>query len=195
MDNNKYFVSRQNYSAIEGNMREVEIAIGGAGAAGADMLPTSFPGLGEGYEFNDPREALKAARFIWRAWVAVNHEIDVSVIIPTTNLVFHPPSNPLLDAWAQAEYEKLVKCDRCGKITDGDPYVLFDVDDVRFCSSVCAKEYHQENTEWAWCSRCDNDTEATHVLNYEDVEIFLCDHCASAFELGQAYPKTTLEVL
>ncbi len=222
-ESGKYFVSRQNYIFSPANERTVEITVGGAEHAGPDMLATSFADLGESHVFHDPRDALRAARHIALAWVAVDDEIEVSVYVwkPWKTLNHEGKScihiqNPgpdvrrtgkQLDEWAKAEYEKLVKCDQCRKIIDGDPFVLFDADDVFFCSPACAEDYQQENTEWAWCSRCDNDVEATHVLNtkrmlstnndpfHEDVEIFLCDHCAGAFELGQAYPKTLLEVL
>lgn len=190
--NEKYFVSRQNYCSSPANERVVEIAIGGVDYAGPDMLTASFADLGEGNEFADPREALKAARNICLGWVAVNHEIEVSIVIMGSDLDGHQ-TGKRLDEWAETEYEKLVKCDQCGQVVGGDPYVLFEVDYISFCSNYCAEEYEAQRR--AWCSRCDNDAEATHVLNHGDVETFLCDHCTGAFKLGQAYPKTALEVL
>lgn len=192
--NKKYFVSRQNYSATEGIIRKVEIAVGGLDHAGPDMYPISFSAMGEGHEFNDPKEALRAARLILWAWLAVNHKIEISIVIMGGDLDDHP-SSAQLDEWANTERKKLTKCDQCRKVIGGDPYVLFDVDDVRFCSEVCAEDYQQENAEWGWCSRCDNDVKATHLLDEGEVEIFLCDHCTGAFELGQAYPKAVLEAL
>src|SRR5512146_1250294 len=65
----KWFVSRQMYWGVsDADASVVEIAAGGRDFANADMLAPRYRGAGEGKEYSDPREALKAARAVCAAW-------------------------------------------------------------------------------------------------------------------------------
>lgn len=69
----RWFVSRQDYWGEE-NPLAVEIAAGGLNYANADMLCVAYARLGEGEEYEDPREAAALLAEV----VATQEEIGAS---------------------------------------------------------------------------------------------------------------------
>ena len=148
----RYFISRQLQWMTGSNV--VEIAAGGLDYSGPDML--SDPGniygpLGDMLETSDPREALKAAFAIRKAWheelraaacadPEISDEIHIEVgynldmITPTEN-----PTDEQLHEWAQMEWEAAPKCYWCNEVIE-EPYRIPEIDeiDVQFCSEWCA---------------------------------------------------------
>lgn len=139
----KWFVSRQSYWGIdpEDGQYTVEIASGGSDYANPDMLVPQFPG--EGQEYNDPREAVRVAIDICKAWreeapylaefIGVAHGYTGGNTIP-----FEQGEFAELVAWGEELYEELEKCDRCGDlIDDRNKVTLYDYEGS-FCSEQCA---------------------------------------------------------
>jgi hypothetical protein len=133
----KFYVSRQNY--YYSGEHVVEITSGGADYAGADMYTPHYDG--EGCEYEDPREAVKTAIEIRDSWKADRPDLEISIAAGCTGgmgLELEPQEDDeALIAWAEVRYQKLPKCDRCGKVLPEEHYV---VEDEKFCSEYCAKE-------------------------------------------------------
>lgn len=134
-----FFVSRQHYYYSGEHI--VEIATGGCDYAGSDMLATKYSG--EGCEYDDPREAVKAAIEIRDAWKADKPKLEIEIAAGSTGgmgIELEPQdSDEELVAWAEKAYEKLPKCDRCGKPLGKEHYTLKETDE-KFCSEFCAEE-------------------------------------------------------
>lgn len=137
-----YFVSRQKYWP-EGTPM-VEIALGGLDYANPDMLMPKYKNLGEGKEYNDPREAAEAAIQIVRAWrkdgekrAMVAHGCTGGMTMP-----FDPCTIKELQKWADELYEKLPKCDGCGGILPEvrNRFGHHFSDGYPFCSERCAEK-------------------------------------------------------
>lgn len=137
-----YYVSRQNYWP-EGELF-VEIASGGLNYANADMLGTKFPHLGEGKEFNDPREAVEAALAIKNEWQKLTDE-EVNVGMGNTmgfTQPFDADTEENLRARAEAIWTKLDKCAHCGELlpAKGARYGCPDLGEYDCCSEYCAEK-------------------------------------------------------
>ncbi len=159
MTSQAWFVSRQCYFP-DGDL-VVEIAGGGLDFSNPDMLGVIFPELGEGIEYTDPREALKAALAIRDAWniclekgreedrCRVEHGYTGGYTMP-----FHSePTDEELQEWADKEWESLPKCEKCGDLMpeSGEHYALFPEDEWRYCSQVCLEETLPKPS---WCDEC-----------------------------------------
>ena len=130
----KYFVSRQVYWPDGDHV--VEIASGGCDYANPDMLVPHYPG--EGQEYDDPREALKAAFAIRDAWkdCRIEHGFTGGYTMPFSD----EPTDQELTDWAKAEYDSIPKCPICGEPYDpSNAYYLVDYgNDETYCSEYCA---------------------------------------------------------
>ena len=175
-----YYVSRA-IGLIAGTNGHVVITKGEP-RSGSSLGMVIYNDQGEGEAYSDPRAASRAAMRVLEAW-----QNDLVAILT-------PDATKPLGTWAEDEYQSLPKCSWCSAIIEGHPTVLFDVDNVAFCGPSCSGQY-ERNNKHAWCDRCDHDVEATHALDEEEMEMFLCSHCAGSFELGQCYPKAALKVL
>lgn len=139
----KYFVSRQNYWGVEPEEGTVvEIAAGGLDFANPDMLVPKWKNLGEGQEFSDPREAVACAIKICQAWRLAGEE-NAKIACGFTGgntLPFEPKAIEELEAWAEATYEKLPKCDCCGMLLGKETYGHEYSDGYPFCSEYCSEK-------------------------------------------------------
>lgn len=149
MNRNEYYVSRQVY--YYSREQVVEVAVGGLDYAGSDMLVSKY--AGEGCEYSDPREAVEAACRIAREWRAdagdVRPPFEIHVAFGYTGgcgMELEPSTFAEARAWAQARWEELPKCDRCGEpITEGEGWRLTDFpSDERFCREYCAEMAAQD---------------------------------------------------
>lgn len=154
-----WFLSRQHYWP-DGDLA-VEIAKGGLDYANPDMLGTIFPELGEGVEYTDPREALKAALAVRDAWnvclekdreedrCRVEHGYTGGYTMPFSSY----PTDKELQEWAEKEWESLPKCVKCGELMPegGEYYAVEYGDEPRFCSQVCLEESLPKPI---WCDGC-----------------------------------------
>jgi hypothetical protein len=140
----KYFVSRQCYWP-EGDLM-VEIAVGGLDYANPDQMVDRFSSLGEGCEFDDPREAVESAVDVLNAWrkLSPSEEINIGYGFTGGNtLPFEPSTIEECQAWAEERYEKLPKCDECGELIGKEEFTT----DFggSFCREYCAdKNYARE---------------------------------------------------
>ncbi len=139
-----WFVSRQCYWGVEEDEANVvEIALGGLDYANADMLCEKYEGEGE--EYRDPREAIKAALKIAEQWKKDQSDLTIGVAHGCTGgmtMPFEASEVEELQKWADEQYEKLPKCDQCGELIE-TKYTLAE-DDVEFCSEYCAEQYQAE---------------------------------------------------
>jgi len=146
----KWFVSRQCYWGVDDEDRNVvEIAAGGLDYANADMLVARWSNLGEGGEYTDPREALKAAKSVRDAWIAVAPDDQVHIEVGATGGYTMPftmhPTDKQLDQWATTAWIVAPKCDRCGEVLPEAFFVMSDgVSDDKFCSERCAEMSYED---------------------------------------------------
>jgi hypothetical protein len=132
-----WHVSRQSY--YYSRLQIVEIAAGGIDMSGADTLCSAYQTLGEGKDFKDPQEAVEAAIAIARAWrknepgkrIVIGHGCTGGM-----GMELEPCTIPGARKWAEEAYEKLSKCDRCGKILP-ENYYTDDFGESKFCSDRC----------------------------------------------------------
>jgi hypothetical protein len=144
----KYFLSRQAY--YYSGLLIVEIAAGGLDYSGADMLVEKYKHLGEGQEFNDPREAVEAAIAIARAWrkdelgkrIVIGHGHSMGM-----GLEFEGCSFKAALAWAKETYEKLEKCCMCGDLLP-DEYYTDEFGDAKFCSERCVERNAEDQAKF-----------------------------------------------
>ena len=141
----KYFVSRQCYWG-EDDPYMVEIAKGGIDYANADMLGVKYAKLGEGSEYDDPREAVKAALAIAKQWRLDDPSESINVGCGYTggnSIPFEPSDEDELNEWANKEYDSIPKCTQCGdplpKEYYYDPFIGDDPD-YRYCSEYCTEQ-------------------------------------------------------
>ncbi|MEA3427845.1 MAG: hypothetical protein U9Q84_01215 [Thermodesulfobacteriota bacterium] len=124
----------------------VEISEGGWDYVNPDALSAKYPGEFE--EYKDPREALKTAIKIVKAWKKDKPEAKIGIATGYTGgytMPFEPQSLKELNQWAQEEASRLPKCARCGKILESiDSDLYIDDSDDLFCSAFCADETYCE---------------------------------------------------
>jgi len=147
----KWFVSRQHYWH-SGDL-VVEIAGGGLDYANADMLCDKYPKLGEGQEYDDPREAVRAAIAIRDAWNKDESEtarVEAGFTGGWSMPFEEEPTDEDLIAWAQKEWESIPKCPGCGEPMYSDErYGHQFTDEYEFCSQSCAeKDYEAIMADW-----------------------------------------------
>ena len=142
-----YFVSRQAYWP-EGK-KVVEVVSGGRNYANPGMLVAKFKG--EGIEYNDPREAAKAAIEILKAWNEVCPICNATLSCGSTGgntLPLDEVSVEELLNWAEEEYAELPKCAKCGDILGDEVCYSFAIgEEEKFCSESCAMSYGEEDEQ------------------------------------------------
>jgi hypothetical protein len=141
-----YYVSRQVYWP-EGQ-HVVEIAPG-LNHASADMLTALYKRLGEGQEFDDPREAAEAAILVRRQW-AKDSAKRVGLSFGDADLGWEAWTQKKLLAWADKMHEKVPKCDWCGEVLGskrGDRWQHQDFPDETFCSERCIEKMLEEQAK------------------------------------------------
>lgn len=141
-----WIVNRQHYYA---GTNAVEIAYGGWDYCGSDMLKTAFSQEGE---YQDPIEAVKAARQVKEQW---EKSLGEPVLIAAgctggflTELEAQE-DGPWLDEWAQHAARNLKRCDRCGSVLGkpADRWLMpgsTDADEGLFCSQNCAELTYED---------------------------------------------------
>lgn len=149
---NKWFVSRQCYWGVgPEDCSVVEIAVGGLDYTNPDMLVDRWAKLGEGQEYTDPREALKAAKLIRDAWKTAESDDMVHIEVGATGGYTMPfaehPTDEQLDQWALAAWNVAPKCDRCGEPLSDEGFFTSAFSDDKFCSDNCADSAYAELTE------------------------------------------------
>lgn len=153
-----YFVSRQSYWP-SGDL-VVEIAAGGLEYSNPDMLVEKYPELGEGKEYTDPREAVKAALAIRDAWNKDSDEpcrIETGFTYGMTWPFEECPSDENLVKWAEEAWDRVPKCPSCEQplpSNERDRY-WHDLSGDEFCSSKCVEEDHANCVKW--CAEMDVD--------------------------------------
>lgn len=167
-----YYVTRQAY--FYSGCDAVEIADGETvDVVGTNCLFPRFLKLGEGKKFDNPRDALKAAIRIARAWdrpIAINSWRGYGGEGEVVERPFQ-----LLD-WLHMEERRKIPCERCGKKIH-----LFDAvsghrqyEDLKFCSEHCAAyysddwlyEYDYDDPAY-WDDMEDDDLDDDDSLTYE----------------------------
>ena len=145
----KLFVSRQIYWGVEeSDSHTVEIASGGRDYSNPDMLVAKYPGEGE--EYTNPIEAVKAAIAIATAWKKDCPKLKINIAHGNTGgctMPFEGSTRKELRAWAEKLYESLPKCDGCGGLIGGDPVIISDEPDFKFCGEYCAEKFIEINSE------------------------------------------------
>jgi hypothetical protein len=134
-----YFVSRQMYWPA--GLHVVEVAVGGPGAAGVDMIAPRWPRLGEGKEYVDPRVSVEAARLILEAWTdLLRPNAGVAEVRCGTPKELDSPC-PDPKAWGAAEYARHPVCTLCHIPLKGEKltHLYGDQADL-FCSQACVDE-------------------------------------------------------
>src|SRR4051812_9877839 len=113
-----FYVSRQK-PYYQGGQLVVEVTSGGRDYAGADMLVPRY--LGEGVEYDDPREAVEAAVEITRAWrrdsklPANSRQILIGTGSTGGGMAeIEGESFKAARKWARLVWAKLPKCGVCG---------------------------------------------------------------------------------
>lgn len=177
----------------------VELAGGGLDYANPDMLCSMWPEHGEGKEYEDPREALKAAILVRDAWITslldqgklvlsnAEDEDDGRPRVETGHTMGFTmpfcsyPADEELAEWAEKRYAELVKCSHCETILP-DEYMqrahYEDDDDPKFCpdNDNCISLYYGQ------CDQCGNLLEEgqkkkrKHPWTSEDL-VFCCEQC------------------
>ncbi len=142
-----YIVTRQKY--WPNGDKVVEITSGGRDSIGPDALVEKYPGEWE--EFDDPNEALDAARIIHNLWYDVDKDI-LGIGIGDTwggSLPLEPtdPRDEALDRWAKVQFDALERCDHCGEIfRDNERFcdIELGIDFGMFCSEYCCAEAYEK---------------------------------------------------
>jgi hypothetical protein len=140
----KYFVSRQHY--WHSGQRAVEIAQGGIESASPDMLVEKYRNLGEGDEFVDPREAVKAALAIANKWREVEFGVKLvfgqNLDLVCADPVSYNEAKRTFPKIAQRLYDAAPKCARCGELIE-ECFHVADLDED-FCSENHAQLAYEE---------------------------------------------------
>ena len=164
-----YYVSRQNYWGVEPeDASVVEIAFGGREYANPDMLVPRWAILGEGQEFEDPREAARSAIAIWQKWVKeeplakIGHGATLGYTVP-----FEPSDIEEITKWSEFEYSSLDKCVRCHSILPDNPYAYhYDggvTSEYEYCSENCASMAYEEEVKYQASFGIDSSSEPESV--------------------------------
>lgn len=151
MQQAKWYVSRQMYWP-DGD-KVVEIAFGGREYANPDKLSDNrtFRRLGSGSEYEDPREAVKAAIRVRDEWAKDTEGVRIETgFTHGFTLPFDEcPSDAELIASAHKEWawiqEHVERCAECGDPiwSDTDWWYIQDLGvDVKFCSEACVDNYY-----------------------------------------------------
>ncbi len=143
-----FFVSRQCYWGVDPDEQwVVEIAGGGLDYANPDMLCSRFPG--EGQEYDDPRDAVKAALEISKLWKKAEPKKVISIACGFTGgmtMPFEPSTGFELVKWANKIYSKMPKCDRCGELLP-EKYFVDESGEFKFCREYCAEDWAARQME------------------------------------------------
>lgn len=142
----KWAVIRQNYWGPEEPF-VVEIAAGGIDYANADMLgdieDKIYYKLGCDQEYTDPREALAVTLAVREEWQKREPELAIRIEYGNTGGMTIPfeeyPDDDDLKKWADAEWEKLPKCDGCGEPRIETWRLTPFPGSGDFCSEYCAQ--------------------------------------------------------
>jgi hypothetical protein len=150
-----WFVSRQRYWP-DGDLM-VEIAGGGRDYSNPDMFSPKYPG--EGKEYADPREAVKAALTIRDLWKKDAPDEEIGVDEGCTGgwtMPFDGSDDDTLIAWAEKEYADLEKCALCGKILPAkrERWQANDWSGEEYCSEDCARIVSEDEAEQDYKYRC-----------------------------------------
>lgn len=138
-----YYVSRQSYWP-DGEL-VVEIAGGGLDYANPDMLHDS-KGLYCKWEreYQDPKEALKAAISIREVWARVEPDEQIRIECGYTHGWTVPfaeePTDEQLQEWADEEMKHYPECPWCEEVMWTEERWFHDLSDKKFCSERCAGE-------------------------------------------------------
>jgi hypothetical protein len=121
----------------------VEIAAGGRDYCNPDMLVERWRTLGEGQEFDDPKDALRTAYAVRAAWRGAEDNLGVHIEVGGTCGDTMPftehPTDEQLNCWARMTYDQIPRCSRCGDALPDDYFFLIDrQDEGKFCSEHCA---------------------------------------------------------
>jgi hypothetical protein len=118
----------------------VEVAVGGVDFAGCDMLAMDkeYARLGEGHEYDDPREVVKAAIAISKFWTEKRGKIR-PISCGSTMGVFElaleeevetmeelVENHKEAEEWCEKVYEQLPKCGECGSILSTSHLIFTD---------------------------------------------------------------------
>ena len=129
----------------------VEVSEGGIDYCNPDALVSAYEG--EFQEYRDPREAVKVAINICRAW-RKDGEKKASVGVGCTGgmtMPFEMCSFKNAEAWAKERWKELEKCPVCGEIVEemkewyeagewfGNEFIPFG-DGAKYCSEYCAEK-------------------------------------------------------
>lgn len=137
----KYFVSRQIYWPDGTKM--VEVAVGGQDFANAGMLVPKYRSLGEGQEFEDPREAVVSAIQIYAAWSKTTDDVEIGKgCTMGFTMPFDGATIESLRLWAEEEYSKLPKCAHCAGVLGREKYGSHELHEFDCCSEHCATAYY-----------------------------------------------------
>lgn len=172
----KWFVSRQSYWGVEPeDQNVVEIAAGGLDYANADMLSAKYPHLGEGEEYDDPRDALKAALEIRDAWRKDAPHLVINVAHGYTGGMTMPfegtEDEKALWEWANTAWEALPKCDQCGGVLP-EEYFMDEFRELKFCSERCAEKNESRCEPCKFCGDSWHHAE----MHQHDGE-YVCEKC------------------
>jgi hypothetical protein len=173
------YVSRQSY--YYSGERVVEVELNGLDYSGADMLSVGYKNLGEGKEYDDPREAIKAAVAIRDAWRKDEPDEEINIALGSTGgmgMEIEPTekTDDELKEWAEERWNALPKCERCGDVLDPkDTYHRVDFPDFGdFCSENCVEMAIDEENQRT-CQHCNEDVP-------EGRKYFCSDECEEAHE-------------
>jgi hypothetical protein len=144
-----YFVTRQSYWHEEGAYA-VELCIAPSMDYTSPGMLVSRPGIPDGGEFDDPREAAREALDIALAWpecegrVVIASGYGLQMVYPgidDPDVTFSPVQALM---WADAEYERLPKCEECGE--PGREYTANETgDNFIACGDTHADDYIARN--------------------------------------------------
>lgn len=136
-----YYVSRQsNY--YDGGKYSVEIAAQ-LDVSGPGALVPHYERLGEGDEFDDPREAAKAAVAIAQEWGDEETQ-TIPITLAMSGMIYATTEDGMspqetLD-WGEKAYSELPLCEECGHHAGVEEWTNFETGDTgMFCSEECAE--------------------------------------------------------
>ena len=99
---------------------------------------------GEFETFTDPREAVRTAIAICKAWRR-DGKRSARVAVGATSgytMPFEPTTFNQVLAWADGEYNQLPKCAQCGELMGKERYGNHELGEFECCSENCAEKYY-----------------------------------------------------